>query len=47
MMHTHQPGQAVFRSVLPEDVDWKPFPAFPPLARLRSWSVSPLSPGPT
>jgi hypothetical protein len=31
---TRQPGQAVFRSVLPEDIDWKPFPAFPPSARL-------------
>ena len=30
MMHTHQPGQDVFRSVLPEDIDWEPFPAFPP-----------------
>ena len=34
MMRTHQPGQAAFRSVLPEDIDWKPFPAFPPSARL-------------
>ncbi len=33
-MHTHQPDQAVFRSVLPEDIDWEPFPAFPPSARL-------------
>ena len=24
----HQPGQAEFRSILPEDIDWKPFPAF-------------------
>jgi hypothetical protein len=23
----HQPGQAAFRSLLPEDIDWKPFPA--------------------
>lgn len=30
----HQPGQAVFRSVLPEDIGWKPFPAFPPSVRL-------------
>ena len=28
MIRTHQPGQAAFRSVLPEDIDWKPFPAF-------------------
>jgi hypothetical protein len=29
MVRTHQPGEAVFRAVLPEDIDWKPFPAFP------------------
>ena len=29
-----QPGEAVFRAVLPEDIDWKPFPAFPPSVRL-------------
>ena len=34
MVRTHQPGQAVFRSILPEDIDWKPFPAFPPSVRL-------------
>jgi len=33
-MRTHQPGQADFRSVLPDDIDWEPFPAFPPSARL-------------
>ncbi|MGP8209823.1 MAG: cupin domain-containing protein [Acidimicrobiales bacterium] len=33
-MSTHQPGQAVFRAALPEDIDWEPFPAFPPTARL-------------
>ena len=31
---THQPGQDIFKSVLSEDVDWKPFAAFPPLVRL-------------
>jgi len=30
----HQPGQREFRAVLSEDLDWKPFPAFPPPARL-------------
>jgi quercetin dioxygenase-like cupin family protein len=30
----HQPGQADFRSVLPEDIDWKPFASFPPSVRL-------------
>jgi hypothetical protein len=34
MIRTHQPGQAVFKSILPEDIDWKPFPAFPPSVRL-------------
>ena len=34
MARNHQPGEAVFRSVLPEDIDWKPFPAFPPAVRL-------------
>ena len=34
MVRTHQPGQAQFRSILPEDIDWKPFPAFPPTVRL-------------
>jgi quercetin dioxygenase-like cupin family protein len=34
MSRTHQPGQAVFRSVIPEKIDWKPFPAFPPSVRL-------------
>jgi quercetin dioxygenase-like cupin family protein len=33
-MITHQPGQAAFRSVLPEGIDWKPFASFPPSARL-------------
>ncbi|MFI5998727.1 cupin domain-containing protein [Streptomyces sp. NPDC051362] len=33
-MGTHQPGQDVFRSVLPQDIDWQPFPGFPPTARL-------------
>jgi hypothetical protein len=27
MVGDHQPGQAVFRSILPEEVDWKAFPA--------------------
>ena len=34
MARTHQQGEAGFRSVLPEDIDWKPFPAFPPAVRL-------------
>jgi hypothetical protein len=30
----HQPGQDSFKSILPEDVDWKRFAAFPPSVRL-------------
>jgi quercetin dioxygenase-like cupin family protein len=30
----HLLGQAVFRPTLPEDIDWEPFPSFPPSARL-------------
>lgn len=42
----HQPGQAVFRSVLPEDIDWEPFAAFPPSARLAVVVGHPSEPGP-
>ncbi|HXC86098.1 MAG TPA: cupin domain-containing protein [Trebonia sp.] len=45
-MTTHQPGQDVFRSVLPEDIDWEPFPAFPPTARLAVVVGHPSEPGP-
>jgi len=45
-MRTHQPGQAVFRSVLPEQIDWKPFPAFPPSVRLAIVVGQPSEPGP-
>jgi hypothetical protein len=30
MVTAHQPGQDVFRLVLSEDINWKPFAAFPP-----------------
>jgi quercetin dioxygenase-like cupin family protein len=30
----HQLGQEVFKTILSEDVDWKPFLAFPPSVRL-------------
>jgi quercetin dioxygenase-like cupin family protein len=42
----HQPGQDTFRSVLPDDVDWKPFPAFPPSVRLAVVVGQPSEPGP-
>jgi hypothetical protein len=46
MVRTHQTGQAVFRSILPEDIDWKPFPAFPPSVRLAVVVGQPSEPGP-
>ena len=45
-MRSHQPDQAVFKSVRPEDIEWKPFPAFPPSARLAVVVGDPTEPGP-
>lgn len=41
-----QPGQAVFKAILPEDIDWKPFAAFPPSVRLAVVVGQPLHDGP-
>jgi quercetin dioxygenase-like cupin family protein len=46
MARAHQPDQSVFRSVLPEEIEWKPFPAFPPAARLAVVVGEPTKPGP-
>lgn len=43
---THQPDQDHFRVIRSEDVDWKPFPAFPPAARLAVLVGKPTQPGP-
>jgi len=45
MLRTRQSGLAVFRSVLPEEIEWKPFPAFPPLVRLAVIVGQPSEPG--
>ncbi len=42
----HEPDEAVFRSILPEDVEWKPFAAFPSSARLAVLVGEPTQPGP-
>ena len=42
----HQPGQEVFRAILSEDIEWKPFPAFPPSVRLAVVVGQPSEPGP-
>jgi quercetin dioxygenase-like cupin family protein len=41
----HQARDAVFQAILPEEVDWKPFPAFPPSARLAVMVGRPSEPG--
>jgi quercetin dioxygenase-like cupin family protein len=46
MARTHQPDQNVFKSVLPEEINWKAFPAFPPSARLAVVVGEPAEPGP-
>ena len=46
MTRDHQPGQAVFQSILPEEIDWQPFPAFPAGARLAVLVGHPSEPGP-
>lgn len=43
---THQSGQAGFKSILPEDIDWKPFSTFPPSVRLAVIVGQPSKPGP-
>jgi len=46
MVQADQPGQAVFQSVLPEGIDWKPFPAFPTAMRLAVVVGHPAEPSP-
>ena len=46
MNRPHQPGESVFRTILPEDIDWQPFPAFPRAVRLAVIVGHPSEPGP-
>lgn len=45
-VRSHQLGQEVFKTILSEDIDWKPFPAFPPSIRLALVVGQPSEPGP-
>ena len=45
-VRSHQPGQDVFRPILSEDIEWKPFAAFPPSVRLAVIVGEPLKEGP-
>jgi quercetin dioxygenase-like cupin family protein len=41
----HQLGEDVFKAILPDDVDWKPFPSFPPGVLLAVVVGQPSQPG--
>ncbi len=42
----HQPGQAVFKAILNEDIDWQPFAAMPAPVRLAVIVGQPSAEGP-
>jgi quercetin dioxygenase-like cupin family protein len=46
MLPDHQPDEGTFHAILPEDVVWKPFAAFPPAARLAVLVGDPNRAGP-
>ena len=46
MVAAHQPGQDTFKTVLSEDINWKPFAAFPPSVRLAVIVGDPSGAGP-
>jgi quercetin dioxygenase-like cupin family protein len=43
---THEPDQSAFRAILPEEMEWKPFAAFPAQARLAVLVGDPTKVGP-
>ncbi len=44
MIRDHEPDQDSFRAVLPEDIDWQPFAAFPRSVRLAALAGHPRGP---
>jgi quercetin dioxygenase-like cupin family protein len=42
----HHAGQDLFKATISEDIDWKPFPAFPPSVRLAVVVGQPSEAGP-
>ena len=44
-VRSHQPGQAVFKAIVPEDIDWKSFAALPPSVHLAVIVGQPSEPG--
>ena len=45
-VRTHQPGQAVFKAIISDDIEWKSFAAFPPAVRLAVVVGDPSEAGP-
>jgi quercetin dioxygenase-like cupin family protein len=45
-VRSHQTGQAVFKAILADDIDWKPFAALPSSVRLAVMVGQPSEPGP-
>jgi hypothetical protein len=46
MTQTHQPGEERFTVVLPEQIEWRPFDAFPEGVLLAVVVGDPTKPGP-
>ena len=46
MARQHQPGESEFKAILPEDIHWQPFAAFPPTVRLAVLVGDPAERGP-
>ncbi len=46
MSRTHQADEGTFRAIRSEDIEWKPFAAFPPSARLAVLVGDPSQAGP-
>ena len=42
----HQPGEATFRAILSEEIDWKPYPGDPPSVHSAVVVGQPSQPGP-
>lgn len=42
----HQPGEAVFKAILSEDIEWKPYPGYPPSVRSAVVVGQPSEKGP-
>jgi quercetin dioxygenase-like cupin family protein len=46
MSQRHQPGEDLFKAILPEQIEWRSFPAFPPSVRLAILVGDPAKAGP-